>query len=190
MRETTITRETKETNINCTINLDKSYGGTRNTGIAFLDHMLDAFALNADIYLDLQAEGDLIVDDHHTVEDVGIVLGQVLKESLCIDKVVRYGTSYIPMDEALSRVVLDISNRPFLVYDVSLTNERIGNMSLCNFKEFFRAFINESRITLHIATLYGENDHHMIESIFKAFGQALKQAIIKQDSIQSTKGVL
>lgn len=190
MREANLTRETKETKVSCTINLNQPYGGIRNTGIAFLDHMLDAFALNAGIYLNLQAEGDLIVDDHHTVEDVGIVLGQTLKESLCMDKVVRYGTAFVPMDEALSRVVLDISNRPFLVYDVALKNERIGNMSLCNFLEFFRAFINESRITLHISTLYGENDHHIIESIFKAFGQALKQAIIKQDTIQSTKGVL
>jgi imidazoleglycerol-phosphate dehydratase len=187
---TKINRETKETNITIEIDLTQDFDTSINTNIPFLDHMLNAFALNANISLSVQAEGDLEVDDHHVVEDVGIVLGQAVKEALKDQKITRYGTSYVPMDESLSRVVLDISNRIYLVYDVTFRNEKVGNMTLCNFKEFFRAFTNESRMTLHITNLYGENDHHKIESIFKAWGQAFRIAITPTNQLQSTKGVL
>lgn len=190
MKEVTIKRETKETNITLTLNLSENKKGDINTSIPFLDHMLDAMAFNANIYLSIKAEGDLNVDDHHVVEDIGIVLGQAILKSITYQKLTRYGTSYIPMDEALSRVVLDLSNRMYLVYNVAFSNQSIGTMTLCNFKEFFRALSNEARMTLHIENLYGENDHHIIESIFKAFGKALKKAIQPSDTIQSTKGVL
>ena len=190
MRKKTIIRKTKETNVEITLNLDLPYGGSIDTGIAFLDHMLDAFAFNANVYLDINASGDLDVDDHHTVEDVGITLGQVLNDVLFQFPIKRYAYTYIPMDEALSRVVLDVSNRSFLQYNVALKRERIGTMTLDNFEEFFRALVSQSRITLHIENLYGNNDHHIIESVFKAFGQSLKEAIVKTDNTQSTKGVL
>ena len=190
MRETTITRKTKETIVTVTINLDQPYGGEIKTGIAFLDHMLDAFAFNANINLSIAATGDLEVDDHHTVEDVGITLGQALNEVLYQQPITRYGFMYLPMDEALSRVVLDVSNRIFLQYNVSLKREKIGTLTLDNVEEFFRALVNESRITLHIENLYGNNDHHIIESIFKAFGKALNIAIQPVSTVQSTKGSL
>ena len=190
MKKVVINRKTKETNITIELDLCKSYESKINTELPFLNHMLDAFAFNANISLKVDATGDLEIDDHHLVEDIGIVLGQAMLESIKDQNLTRYGTAYIPMDESLSRVVLDLSNRIFLVYDIVFDNERIGNMTLCNFKEFFRAFTSESRMTLHISNLYGENDHHKIESVFKAFGKALKQAIVPKDSIQSTKGVL
>lgn len=190
MREQTIQRTTKETDVTVTINLDKVYGGTISTGIPFLNHMLDAFAFNADIYLDIKASGDLEIDDHHTVEDIGIVLGQALNTVLYQSPINRYAYTYIPMDEALSRVVLDVSNRSFLQYNVNCKRERIGTMTLDNFEEFFRALVAQSSITLHIENLYGKNDHHIIESIFKAFGKALKEAIMIKETEQSTKGVL
>jgi imidazoleglycerol-phosphate dehydratase len=153
--------------------------------------MLEACMFYAGVSLELEASGDMLVDDHHTAEDIGIVLGQAIKEALSNTcNINRFGSSYVPMDESLSRVVLDISNRPYLVYDVKLKNERIGNFTLDNTLEFFRAFVNESRITLHITNLYGQNDHHILESIFKAFGKALKQAILETTTLQSTKGVL
>lgn len=190
MREKTINRKTNETDIKLTLNLDKGYGGKINTGIPFLDHMLDAFTFNANIYLDIDAKGDLAVDDHHTVEDVGISLGDALNSLLYDTPINRYGYSYIPMDEALSRVVIDVSNRIYLQYNVSLKREKIGSMTTDNFEEFFRALVCQSRITLHIENLYGNNDHHIIESCFKAFGKALKEAIIPVSTTQSTKGVL
>ena len=191
MRIAELLRETKETKIIVKLNLDSKKESSINTPIPFLNHMLEACMFYAGISLELEASGDILVDDHHTVEDIGIVLGQALKKALTnTTNINRFGTSYVPMDESLSRVVLDISNRPYLVYDVNLKNERIGNFTLDNTLEFFRAFVYESRITLHIANLYGQNDHHILESIFKAFGKALKQAIQTTSTLQSTKGVL
>jgi imidazoleglycerol-phosphate dehydratase len=191
MRTAEILRETKETKIKISLNLDSKKNSSINTPIPFLSHMLEACMFYAGVSLELEASGDMLVDDHHTAEDIGIVLGQAIKEALSNTcNINRFGSSYVPMDESLSRVVLDISNRPYLVYDVKLKNERIGNFTLDNTLEFFRAFVNESRITLHITNLYGQNDHHILESIFKAFGKALKQAILETTTLQSTKGVL
>lgn len=190
MRKSIIERKTKETDIFVELNIDKPYGGKIDTGIPFFNHMLDAFAFNAGIYLEIKAIGDLEIDDHHTVEDVGIALGDAFNKVLYQTSIQRYGYTYIPMDEALSRVVLDVSNRIFLQYNVEFKNQLIGNMTLDNFEEFFRAFTNQSRITLHIENLYGKNDHHMIESIFKALGKTFKQAIKVVSTTQSTKGVL
>jgi imidazoleglycerol-phosphate dehydratase len=185
-----IKRETKETQI--TLDLKQTGEASKiKTPIPFLNHMLDAFSYYAGLTLILDASGDLEVDDHHLVEDIGIVLGQEFKRFISEMKgFKRFGGSYIPMDEALSRVVIDISNRPTLIYHVDVKNSSIGLLTLQNVKEFFKAFVNEARVTLHIENLYGENDHHIIESVFKAFGKALKEAITPLESIQSTKGVL
>lgn len=191
MRTATINRITKETNINIALNLDKSNDSMIDTPVPFLNHMLEAFAFYAGISLSITASGDMEIDDHHTVEDIGITLGQVFQKALENNKDInRYGGYYIPMDEALSRVVLDFSNRPYLVFDVSFTNEKVGNFTLQNTIEFFRAFSSEAKVTLHITNLYGSNDHHIIESVFKAFGKAIKEAISKTDYLQSTKGVI
>lgn len=191
MRTATINRETKETTINIYLNLDEQNTSRINTPIPFFNHMLDAFSFYAGVTLQIDAKGDMEIDDHHTVEDLGITLGKAFKEALNDNKnIIRYGGSYVPMDEALSRVVLDFSNRPYLVFDVSFTNEKVGNYTLQNTIEFFRAFSSEAKVTLHITNLYGANDHHIIESIFKAFGKAIKEAIAMTSLLQSTKGVL
>jgi imidazoleglycerol-phosphate dehydratase len=192
MRTSTISRDTKETKIKLYINLDGTKKIRINTGVPFFDHMLTLFAFHASFDLDIFCDGDLSTDDHHTVEDVGIVLGEAVKEALGDKKGInRYGMMYLPMDEALSRAVIDISNRPFLFYKANYNRLSIGLLSLENVKEFFRAFISEARVTLHIETLYGDNDHHKVESLFKAFGRALKEATrIISDDISSTKGVL
>lgn len=191
MRTANINRMTKETSINININLDDSTDIRINTPIAFLNHMLEAFSFYANIGLVIDAKGDMDVDDHHTVEDIGICLGQAFYSALKDNKnITRYGGQYIPMDEALSRVVLDFSNRPYLVFDVEFSIEKIGNFTLQNAIEFFRAFSSEAKITLHITNLYGSNDHHILESVFKAFGKAIKEAITETKALQSTKGVL
>lgn len=185
-----IKRDTKETQISCELKQSKEVSKI-NTPIPFLNHMLLAFSYYANLTLNLEATGDLDVDDHHLVEDIGIVLGQELRRLVSEMKGFnRFGVSYIPMDEALSRVVIDISNRPTLIYQVEVKNISIGLLTLQNVKEFFKAFSNEAKLTLHIENLYGDNDHHIIESVFKAFGKALKEAIKPLESIQSTKGVL
>lgn len=192
MRTSTIERTTKETDIRLSLNLDGSRNITIDTPIPFLNHMLTAFAFYANIDLDITATGDVDVDDHHLVEDIGIVLGCAIKEALG-DKlgIARFASTYTPMDEALSRVVIDISNRPVLVFDASFTRESIGGLSLENVKEFFYALAIESRITLHITNLYGSNNHHIVESIFKGFGRALTVAKdITGEQVTSTKGVL
>ena len=192
MRTSTITRDTKETKIKLSLNLDGNRNIKINSGIPFFDHMLTLFAFHAGFDLDVYCDGDLSVDDHHTVEDIGIVLGEAVKEALG-DKlgINRYGLMYLPMDEALSRTVIDISNRPFLYYKASYERVSIGLLSLENVKEFFRAFSSEARVSLHIETLYGDNDHHKVESIFKGFGRALSEATrITSTDISSTKGVL
>lgn len=192
MRSGFVERNTLETKVKVKINLDGSGKADIDTGIGFLDHMLTLLSFHSKFDLIVKCSGDLQVDDHHTIEDLGICLGQALKDALG-DKVGirRYSTVYIPMDESLAYTSLDISNRPYLVFNVNFQSERIGNMSTQMFKEFFRAFVNESRTTLHINLLYGENDHHKIEAVFKSFARALKEGceVISSD-ISSSKGVL
>jgi imidazoleglycerol-phosphate dehydratase len=192
MRTSTVTRTTKETNISITLELDGSRQISVDTGIPFFDHMVTALAFYAGWDLNIQATGDLEIDDHHTVEDVGIVLGRAFKEALG-DKVgiTRYASALTPMDESLSQVVVDVSNRPMLVYNAPFTRETINGLSLENIKEFFYAFSMESRITLHASILYGDNNHHMAEALFKGVGRSLQIACsIQSSTVTSTKGVL
>ncbi|MDR1017603.1 MAG: imidazoleglycerol-phosphate dehydratase HisB [Lachnospiraceae bacterium] len=173
-------RETKETKVKIQFANETKV----NTGIGFFDHMLTLFCFQSGLQLDIEAKGDLYVDNHHTMEDVGIVLGQVIKEKLG-DRIGinRYGNAFVPMDETLAQVTLDISNRPFLVFNMDIANEDI--------EEFFRAVAFNMGITLHINLQYGKNEHHKIEAVFKAFGRALKEAMaITGNSVSSTKGVL
>lgn len=190
MRSASVTRKTKETKITAEVNLD---GGSVNlsTGIGFFDHMLTAFAVHGGFGLQLHAEGDLFVDCHHTVEDTGIVLGQTFAKALG-DKgdIARYGSFYIPMDEALAFTSLDISGRPFLVFHADFQQERVGNFDTCMTEESLRAFAYHAGITLHCSVLYGSNAHHEIEAIFKSLGHALQQATALREGTLSTKGVL
>ncbi len=192
MRIAKIERKTLETEVLVEINLDGKGNSEINTGIGFLDHMLTLMAFHGSFDLKVNCNGDLYVDEHHTVEDIGITLGQAFNKALGDKKgIKRYSSIYIPMDEALCNTVLDISNRPYLVFNVNFEREKVGNMDTQNFKEFFRAFVNESKTTLHINLLYGENDHHKIEAVFKAFARTLKEGIqITSDKISSSKGVL
>lgn len=191
MRTSTMKRDTKETKIDMTLCLD---GGEVevDTGIGFFNHMLTALAFYAGFGLKVKAVGDLNVDGHHTVEDVGIVLGQAFAQALGDKKgIARFGTAYVPMDEALCRVVLDISNRPYLVFDAEMPQPTIGGYDACLTEEFMRAFAMNSAVTLHMACLYGKNAHHITEALFKALGLALKQAVrVDGDAVTSTKGVL
>ncbi|MBE6905684.1 MAG: imidazoleglycerol-phosphate dehydratase HisB [Ruminococcaceae bacterium] len=192
MRECTIRRDTKETDITLSVNLDGTGRFSGSSGIGFFDHMLTAFAVHSGIDLALQMTGDLEVDCHHSVEDVGIVLGQAFAQLLS-DKsaIARYGSFYIPMDESLAFCSLDISGRPFLVFDCAFTNSSIGGFDCCMTGEFFRAFTMNAGMTLHIRLLYGENDHHKAEAVFKAVAHALKAAILPNTGgILSSKGVL
>jgi len=195
-RSCTIERKTKETDIKLIIDLNNNKkDNIIDTGIGFFDHMLQAFAKNASISLNIKAKGDLFVDSHHTIEDTGIVLGLALKKILeQKEGITRYGFAYIPMDEALSLVCIDISNRPYLVFNSQFNGELIGQMPTQMVEEFFRAVAFNAGITLHINLLYGKNDHHITESIFKAFGKALKIAITIDEkninNILSTKGVI
>lgn len=191
MRQAAIQRTTKETDISLSLCLD---GGevSVSTGIGFFDHMLTALAFYAGFGLELSALGDLHVDGHHTVEDVGIVLGQAFKKALG-DKIGirRYGTSFVPMDEALCRTVLDCSNRPFLVFDVPVPQPMIGDYDSCLTVEFMRAFATNGGVTLHQKCEYGNNAHHITEALFKSLGMALKEAVqIEGDGVVSTKGAL
>lgn len=191
MRAYVIARKTKETDISLSLSLD---GGevVVDTGIGFFDHMLTALAFYAGFGLELRAVGDLHVDGHHTVEDVGIVLGQALAQALGGKKgIVRFGTAFVPMDEALCRVVLDLSNRPFLHFDAEMPQAVIGGYDACLTEEFMRAFAGNGGVTLHIQALYGSNSHHITEAIFKALGLALKDAVrIEGAGVTSTKGIL
>ncbi len=191
-REATINRNTSETKIKLHINLDGNGISDIDTGIGFFDHMLELFSFHSGIDLTLSCDGDTYICDHHTVEDVGIVLGKGLNEALG-DKVgiERYGTFYLPMDESLALVSLDISGRPYLVFDCNFNREIIGEFSTEMVEEFFRAFSFNAGLTLHMKILYGKNDHHKIEALFKGLGKALKIAKnITNNKIQSTKGVL
>lgn len=186
-----ITRNTNETQITVRIDLN---GGEINThtGIGFFDHMLHAFAFYARFGLQVEAKGDLNVDGHHTVEDTGIVLGQAIAKALGNkDGIARFGTSFIPMDEALARTTLDISNRPYLVFDAEMPQVAIGQYDSCLTEEFMRALAVNAGITLHQSVLYGKNAHHMTEALFKSLGSALKQAVaILGNGVTSTKGLL
>lgn len=193
-RIATVNRETKETKITCTLNLDGTGKYDINTGIGFFDHMLSGFAKHGLFDLTLKAEGDLYVDSHHTVEDVGIVLGQAIKEALGEKEgICRYGFFILPMDETLMLCALDLSGRPYFSYDVSLTVDRLGEMDVEMAKEFFYAISYSAGMNLHIRMLSGDNNHHILEAMFKAFAKALDQASGKDSRIEgvlSTKGTI
>lgn len=193
-RRSEVKRKTGETDISLTINVDGTGVGEIDTGVGFFDHMLNLFARHGLLDLKVKASGDLVVDAHHTIEDVGIVLGQALKEALGDKKSIkRYGTAFVPMDETLALVSLDMSGRPFLVFDAAFTTDRVGQMDTELVEEFFRAVAFNAGITLHIRIMHGSNNHHMIEAIFKAFGRALDEASRTDERIQgvmSTKGSL
>ena len=192
MRKAVIERTTKETQISITLSLDEQFADI-DTGIGFFDHMLTAFAVHGGFGLSVRAKGDLYVDCHHTIEDTGIVLGKALDNALG-DKggIARFGSFYVPMDETLCFCSLDISGRPFLVFDAAFPEERIGGYDSCMTKEFMRAFAFNSGITLHLRALYGENSHHITEALYKALGHALSQAVkpLSGSAPLSTKGVL
>ncbi len=191
MRCTEIKRETKETQIQLQLNLDGSGVFQGSSGIGFFDHMLTAFAVHGGFDLTLTMQGDLEVDGHHSVEDVGIILGQAFAKVLDKRQIQRFGSFYVPMDEALAFCALDVSGRPYLVFDAAFSNPSVGMLDCCLVEEFFRAFAMHSGITLHIRLEYGSNDHHKIEAIFKAVAHALQQAAtLREGNILSTKGVL
>lgn len=195
MREATINRNTLETQITVSINLDGTGKANLSTGVGFLDHMLDQIARHGVMDLSIEAKGDLHIDGHHTVEDIGITLGQAFKEALGDKKgIVRYGHAYVPLDEALSRVVLDLSGRPGMEMDCEFTAGMIGELDTQLIYEFFQGFVNHALVTLHIDNLKGHNAHHQAETIFKAFGRALRMAVTldarMQDILPSTKGAL
>lgn len=192
-RSATVERTTAETSVRVTLHLD---GGdySNRTGVGFLDHMLDLFARHGQFGLDVTCDGDLEVDDHHTVEDVGICLGQALREALG-DKayVARYGSAYVPMDEALARAVVDLSGRAFLVFDADFDRERVGDLSTELVEHFWWSVAEHARITLHLTVLKGRNDHHRIEALFKAAARALRDAVSRDsdgDPLPSTKEAL
>jgi len=193
-RQASITRTTKETDIRLSLNLDGTGHAELNSSIPFLDHMLEQIARHGLIDLSVDAKGDREIDDHHTVEDIGICLGEALHDALG-DKsgIRRYGHAFVPLDEALSRVVLDMSGRPGLEYHIDFPKDRVGDFDIDLFKEFFQAICNHGKITLHIDSIRGANNHHIIETVFKAFGRALRMAVEKdprQSGIPSTKGAL
>ena len=177
-RIASIERKTKETNINAELNVDGTGSASLDTGLPFLEHMLEQVAKHGMLDLVIKAEGDLQIDAHHTVEDIGIVLGQVIEKALGDKKgIVRFGSAYIPLDESLSRVVLDFSGRPSLEYNVKYPRSRIGEFDVDLLHEFFQGFANHAKVTIHIDNLKGGNSHHIAETIFKAFGRALKMAV-------------
>ncbi|MCQ2421626.1 MAG: imidazoleglycerol-phosphate dehydratase HisB [Lachnospiraceae bacterium] len=193
-RIATVNRETKETRISCTLNLDGTGSYDIHTGIGFFDHMLSGFAKHGFFDLTIKAEGDLYVDSHHTVEDVGIVLGQAIKEALS-DKagIRRYGSFILPMDETLMLCALDLSGRPYFCYDVNTTVDRLGEMDVELAKEFFYAISYSAGMNLHIRMLSGDNNHHILEAMFKAFGKALDMATgydARVNGVLSTKGTI
>ena len=188
-----VERKTNETEIELDFVLDGNGKVEIDTGVPFLDHMLTLFAVHGFFDLKLKAEGDTEIDDHHTVEDIGICFGQAISRALG-DKggIARYGSCYLPMDETLARVVIDISNRPYLHYDVSVKEQRLGTFDTALGKEFFRAVCQHGGLTLHIDVLHGENGHHILEAVFKGFGRALKSAVtaIQITGSLSSKGCL
>ena len=194
-RTATRARQTKETKIEVAVNLDGTGDYEVSTGIGFLDHMLEQLSRHSLIDLKVAAEGDLHIDFHHTTEDTGIVIGEALRAALGDFKgLTRYGSATIPMDETCTRVSLDVSQRPYLIWKVAFTKPKLGDMDTELFKEWFQAFAQAAGITLHIENLYGENNHHIVESCFKGLARALREAIEidprKSDAVPSTKGVL
>ncbi|MBE0509562.1 MAG: imidazoleglycerol-phosphate dehydratase HisB [Chromatiales bacterium] len=194
-RKASVKRDTLETRIQISIDLDGRGKGEFSTGVPFLDHMLDQVARHGMIDMQVQAEGDLHIDAHHTVEDIGITLGQAFAQAVGDKKGIRrYGHAYVPLDEALSRVVVDFSGRPGLEYHVDYPRARIGEFDVDLFCEFFQGFVNHAQLTLHIDNLRGKNAHHVAETIFKAFGRALRMALEADPRMQgitpSTKGSL
>lgn len=194
MRKASVERETEETKVQVVLNLDGGGTANINTGIGFFDHMLELFCLHGLMDFDIKADGDTWVDYHHTVEDIGIVLGQALGKVLG-DKsgIKRYSSVFVPMDESLVMVAMDISGRPYLHFDVAYTGEKVGDFDLELIKEFLKAFVINSGLTLHIRLIHGENNHHISEGIFKGMGMALDDATLRRDRIKgvmSTKGVL
>lgn len=195
MRKATVARKTKETEIRGTVNLDGSGQYDISTGIGFLDHMLEQLSRHSLIDITLEAKGDLHIDFHHTTEDSGIVIGQAVAEALGdLKGITRYGAAEIPMDETCTRVAIDVSGRPFIVWKVDFSRDKLGDMDTELFLEWFRAFAQAAGVTLHVENLYGVNNHHIIESCFKGLARALRQAIEidprKADAVPSTKGVL
>ena len=195
MRQAKIERKTKETQITASVDLDGSGKYDVATGIGFLDHMLEQLARHSLMDLAVKAKGDLHIDFHHTTEDTGIVIGEAVNQALGDRKgIVRYGHALVPLDEALSRVVVDCSNRPYLVWKVNFTRPKLGDMDTELFKEWFQAFAQAAGLTLHVETLYGENSHHIVESAYKGLARALRQAVAidarSADVVPSTKGVL
>ena len=195
MRTAVIDRNTLETQISVSVNLDGSGDREFQTGLPFLDHMLDQVARHGLLDIRIKADGDLEIDAHHTVEDIGITLGQAVNEAIGDKKGIRrYGHAYVPLDEALSRVVIDFSGRPGLVYNVVFARQMVGDFDVDLFHEFFQGFVNHAKVTLHIDNFKGENAHHQIETIFKAFGRALRMAAEPDprmsDVTPSTKGSL
>ncbi|WP_085906413.1 imidazoleglycerol-phosphate dehydratase HisB [Kiloniella majae] len=195
MRQASIERNTNETQITATINLDGSGKYDVETGVGFLDHMIEQLSRHSLMDITLRAKGDLHIDFHHTAEDVGIALGQAFKQALGDRKGIRrYGSCLLPMDEALSRVALDLSNRPYLVWNVTFDRDKIGDMDTELFREWFQAFAFNAGMTLHVDQIHGFNNHHIIEACFKALARSIREAIEidprKADEVPSTKGVL
>ena len=194
-RVSTVVRNTNETKITVKINLDGQGIGNIQTGLPFFDHMIEQLSKHSLIDIDLKCDGDLHIDSHHTVEDIGITLGQAFAEAVGDKRGIRrYGHSYVPLDEALSRVVVDFSGRPGLEYSVNFSRSSVGDFDVDLFFEFFQGFVNHAMVTLHIDNLKGHNSHHQIETVFKAFGRALRNAIEEdprmRDQLPSTKGAL
>jgi imidazoleglycerol-phosphate dehydratase len=194
-RSATVARRTKETEIVASVDLEGTGAYEVATGVGFLDHMIEQLARHSLIDIALKAKGDLHIDQHHTTEDAGIVLGQAVSKALGDKKgIARYGFAYLPMDETLTRVALDVSGRPYLVWKVNFTRSKIGDMDTELFREWFQAFAQHAGITLHVETLYGENSHHIAETCYKALARALRQAIAIDDRqsgrVPSTKGQL
>lgn len=195
MRTASVNRDTLETKIQVSVNLDGKGTGKFNTGVPFLEHMMDQIARHGMIDMDITCDGDVHIDDHHTVEDIGITLGKAINQAIGDKKgMTRYGHAYVPLDEALSRVVIDFSGRPGLTMNVPFTQKRIGNFDTELFYEFFQGFVNHALVTLHIDCIRGFNAHHQIETVFKAFGRALRMALTPdprmEGAMPSTKGVL
>jgi imidazoleglycerol-phosphate dehydratase len=194
-RKATVTRDTLETQITVKVNLDGTGKTNFDTGLPFLEHMLDQVARHGLVDLDIKAKGDLHIDDHHTVEDIGITLGQAVAKAVGDKKgILRYGHAYVPLDEALSRVVIDFSGRPGIEYHVPFTRSAVGGFDVDLFLEFFQGFVNHALVTLHVDNLRGDNSHHQVETVFKAFGRAVRMAVSSDPRMAgvtpSTKGVL
>lgn len=194
-RQAQVSRDTLETQVSVELDLDGTGRGTFDTGVPFLEHMMDQIARHGLIDLDVKCNGDTYIDDHHTVEDIGITIGQAIARAVGDKKGIRrYGHAYVPLDEALSRVVIDFSGRPSLIMKVPFTQKRVGNFDTELFSEFFHGFVNHAQVTLHLDALRGDNVHHQAETVFKAFGRALRMALEPDPRMAgimpSTKGTL